>query len=104
MLPALLAEVGLDHALVVADLLRAALGDLLAVVEHGDVLRDAHDHLHVVLDQQDRHAALVAQLLHELGEPRRLLRVHARRSARRAAAACGSDASARAISTRRWSP
>ena len=30
-----------------------ALGDLLAVVEDDDVVRDAHDHLHVVLHQQD---------------------------------------------------
>src|SRR6185312_484192 len=30
-----LAEVGLDHALVLLDLLRRALRDLLAVVEHG---------------------------------------------------------------------
>ena len=81
-----------------------ALGDLLAVVEHGDALGDAHDDLHVVLDEQDREAALLAQLAHE------------RRSA--AADSCGfmpavgssssssfgSDASARAISTRRWSP
>ena len=54
-----------------------ALGDLLAVVEDRDVLGDAHDHLHVVLDEQDRQLALVAQPAHELGEPLGLLRVHA---------------------------
>ena len=57
----------------------SALGDLLAVVEHRDVLGDAHHDLHVVLDQHDRHAALVAQLAHEGGQVGRLLRVHARR-------------------------
>ena len=84
-------------------LLRRALGDLLAVVEHGDLLRDAHDDLHVVLDEQDR-------------EPR------SSRSWRMKSVSCadsggfmpavgssssssfGSEASARAISTRRWSP
>ena len=73
----LLSEVGLDHARVRAHLVGLALGDLLAVVEHGDALGDAHDDLHVVLDQQDRQLALVAQLPHELRELRRLLRVHA---------------------------
>ena len=38
-----LAEVGLDHARVLLDLVRRALGDLLAVVEHGDAVGDAHD-------------------------------------------------------------
>ena len=37
-----------------ADLLRRPLGDLLAVVEHRDPVADAHDHAHVVLDEQDR--------------------------------------------------
>ena len=41
--------------------LRRALGDLLAVVEHGDAVGDAHDDAHVVLDQQHRQPALVAQ-------------------------------------------
>ena len=30
--------------------------DRRAVVEHVDALADAHDDLHVVLDEQDRHA------------------------------------------------
>src|SRR5829696_6407238 len=74
---ALLPQVGLDDLRVVADRLRLALGDLLAVVEHRHLLGDSHDHLHVVLDQQDRHAQVVAQLAHELGELLGLLRVHA---------------------------
>ena len=76
---ALLSEVGLDHAVVRPDLVRLALGDLLAVVEHPDVLGHAHDDLHVVLDQEDRQVLLLAELVHELGEPLGLLRVHAGR-------------------------
>ena len=55
-----LAEVGLDDPGIATDLLGGSLGDLLAVVEHGDPIADAHHHLHVVLDQQDRDAELVA--------------------------------------------
>src|SRR5690242_4491222 len=55
-----LPEVGLDHALVLLDLLRRTLGDLLAVVEHGHAVGDAHHDLHVVLDQQDRDVPLLA--------------------------------------------
>ena len=46
-------EVGLDDLGVAADDRGLALGDLLAVVEDDDVVRDAHDHLHVVLHEQD---------------------------------------------------
>ena len=41
-----------------ADLARLALGDLLAVVEDDDAVADAHDDLHVVLDQEHGDAAL----------------------------------------------
>ena len=41
---------------IAADLVRRALGDLLAVVEDGDPVADPHDHPHVVLDEQDRQA------------------------------------------------
>ena len=40
---------------------RRALGDPLAVIEHGIRSRDAHHHAHVVLDEQDREAQVVAQ-------------------------------------------
>src|SRR3712207_8249973 len=73
----LLAEVGLDDLRVLPHLGGLALGDLLAVVEHRDPLGDPHHDLHVVLDQQDREPALLADPLHEVGELRGLLRVHA---------------------------
>src|SRR3954451_3505746 len=73
---ALLSEVGLDDLGVVADLHRLALRDLLAVVEDRDLLGDAHDDLHVVLDQQDRQLPVVAQLVHEARELLGLLWVH----------------------------
>src|SRR4051812_3277679 len=72
-------QVGLDDPRVLADLGRRALGDLLAVVQDRDVVRDVHDHLHVVLDQEDGDVLLGAQLLHELAQLLGLLRVHARR-------------------------
>ena len=60
-----------------AHLGRRTLRDLLAVVEHGDPVADAHDHLHVVLDQQDGQAQTLAKLADEVGQLARLLRVHA---------------------------
>ena len=74
-----LAQVGLDDALVALDLGRRALGDALAVVEHRDALGDAHDDAHLVLDEQDGHAALVAQAADERRRLRRLGGVHAGR-------------------------
>src|SRR3990170_2134619 len=52
-------KVGGLHSLVVHDLLGRALGDLLARVQHGDPLREAHHRPHDVLDHDDRDAALV---------------------------------------------
>ena len=44
------------------DLGGQALGDLLAVVQHGDVVGDLHDHAHVVLDEQDGEAEVGDEL------------------------------------------
>ena len=74
-----LAEVRLDNALVRPDLGARALGDLRAVLEHGDALGHAHDDLHVVLDQEHRHVPLVADAVDERDEVVGLLRVHAGR-------------------------
>ena len=70
------AEVRLDHQLVRRDLLERALGDLGAVVEGDDPVRDALDDVHVVLDHEDRVAAVRAQLLDQLRDLVRLGRVH----------------------------
>ena len=81
-----------------------AFGDLLAAVEHGDPLGDPHDHAHVVLDEQDRHLMLVADPVHEVGErsPTRCGFMPAVGSS--SSSTLGLSASARATSSRRWSP
>ena len=54
-----------------------AVGDLLAVVEHDDVVGDLHHHAHVVLDEEDRDLVLAADEAEELVEFGRLARVEA---------------------------
>ena len=73
-----LAKVGFDDLRVRGDLRGQALGDLLAVVHHVDVLGNVHDHLHVVLDQQDGDAELVADAPEQQQGVLALGRVHAR--------------------------
>ena len=58
---------------------RPALGDLRAVVEHGDVLGDAHHDLHVVLDQEHGQPFSSRTRRTNVDEVGRLLRVHAGR-------------------------
>ena len=53
------AQVRFHHARVVPHLVRLALGDQAAVVQHGDAVAQAHHQLHVVFDQQHG-AALLA--------------------------------------------
>src|SRR5688572_8337987 len=48
------AQVRFDHFWVGLDFLWGAFGDFAAVVEDAYSFRDAHDDVHVVLDQQDR--------------------------------------------------
>src|SRR5260370_30910139 len=50
------------------DLVEAALGDLDAVVERDHPVGAACDHVHVVLDHEDRDVALVAQPPDQLGD------------------------------------
>ena len=78
--------------------------DLLAVVQDHDAVADAHDHPHVVLDEQDVRPELRAEPADERGHLRRSRSGSCRPSARRAAAAPGRCPSARASSSRRWSP
>jgi len=58
---------------------RGALGDLHAVVEHGDALADAHHDFHRVLHEEDREAELLLDLLDQADELGFLGRVHAGR-------------------------
>src|SRR5437899_933928 len=44
-------EIGVEHGLVLAHLLRRTVGDLAPVVQHHDPVADVHDHAHVVLDE-----------------------------------------------------
>ena len=63
-------EIGGDHLRIGSDARGIAIGDLAAIVEDDDVVGDLHDDAHVVLDEQDRDAVLVAdraQKLVELG-------------------------------------
>src|SRR5262245_47792038 len=64
------AEIGGDDPRVVANIVRGAVSDLLAVVKHDDVVGYLHHHRHVVLDQKDRGGMFVTdgvQIAAELG-------------------------------------
>src|SRR3954447_4465720 len=56
------AQVGVDHGLVLRDGLRRALGDDLAGGHDDDPVADVPDDVHVVFDEDDRHA-LLAEVL-----------------------------------------
>ena len=56
---------------------RGAVGDLAAVIEHGDPLGNVHHHRHVVLDQDDRRAPLPVHLEDEAGHVLFFFLVHA---------------------------
>ena len=53
------AEIGLDHAFVLDHILRLALRDDMALVEHDHARGERHDHLHDVLDDHERDAHAV---------------------------------------------
>src|SRR5271170_4621679 len=57
-----LPEIGLNDQRVAADLSRLSLGNLFAEIEHGDPVRDRHDELHHVLDQQDSDALVAREI------------------------------------------
>src|SRR5262249_20321278 len=61
-------QVCVDDPRVLANLVRQALGDLLAELQHDDAVADAHDQAHVVLDEQDRDAR-VADAPDEFEQP-----------------------------------
>src|SRR5262245_1138003 len=70
-------QVGVEHGLVLADLLGRAVGDLPAVVEHCHAVGDVHDHAHVVLDQRHGGAELSVDVEDEAAHVLFLLDVHA---------------------------
>src|SRR5512144_2202962 len=70
-------EVGVNHALAAADVVRRPVADLLAVVEHHDAVGDVHHHAHVMLDQHDGGAELVVDVEHETAHVLLFLEVHA---------------------------
>ena len=71
-------EVGLDHRRIGANLLGRPFGDDAAEVQDVESLGEGHHEFHVVLDQQDRHAHLVADLANQLGQLDLLRRVGTR--------------------------
>src|SRR4051794_649360 len=71
-------QIRLDHRRITLNLLRRSHRNRLAVIEHGDALANAHDQLHVVLDEQDADLKAVADEADELHQLDLLLRVHAR--------------------------
>jgi len=58
------------------DLVEAALSDLDPVIERDHPIGAAGDHVHVVLDHQDRYPPLVAQPPDQLGDLARLGGIH----------------------------
>src|SRR5262252_2758591 len=74
---ALLAEVHLVHALVLADLLGGAFDQHLALNQYGYTLREAEHEIHVVLYDEDRDVA--RQPVEHLEDAVGLERRHARR-------------------------
>ena len=56
------AQIGADDGRIVLHMCRRAVRNLHAVVEHDDVVGNAHDHAHVVFDQQDRHVFVLADV------------------------------------------
>src|SRR5215212_3797354 len=63
-MPTLLrAEVGLDHGRLPPNLVWAALGDGLAVIEDMDTIAQSHDQAHVMVDDQDAATTPLADAL-----------------------------------------
>ena len=66
------------------------------MIKHGDAIRDPHHDAHIVFDQQDRNAELVADAANECGHLGSLFRIHAgcwliEEQELRAAAKCASN-------------
>ena len=85
------------------DFVRRAFGDFHAVIQNGDALANAHDHLHVVFHQQNGNLKFV---LDELDQPHqiRFFVGFMPAAGSSSSSSFGRAASARTISSRRWSP
>src|SRR2546430_17298750 len=70
------AEIGVDDGLVAPDVLRAAVGDLAAIVEHDQVVGEIHHDADVVLDENHRRAELAVGVHDERAHLLLLLRSH----------------------------
>ena len=57
-------------------MLRGTAGNELTEIEHRDMVGNVHHHAHVVLDQQDGHAALFLQVKNEARHVLCFLAVH----------------------------
>jgi hypothetical protein len=55
------AQISLDDARILLDLLRRALGKDVALMHDQDTLAVGHDHFHVVLDQHDGETKLAVE-------------------------------------------
>ncbi len=55
-------QIGVDDVLVGAHLVGGAFGDLAAVIEHDDPVRDIHDDAHVVFDEDDGGAEFIVDV------------------------------------------
>ena len=73
----LLAQVRLDNGGIGLDVIRRALGDDPAEVQHTDALADAHHKVHIVLNEHDRNLERIADLHDVFHQLRGLRRVHA---------------------------
>ena len=74
-----LAEVGFQHERVQLDLIRCSFGDSLSKIEHRDALAQVHDHVHVMLDQDDGQLHTLVDPPDQLDQLERFLRIHAGR-------------------------
>src|SRR5690606_15333845 len=72
----LYAKIGVDDSLVVFHLVRHAVADLAAVVQHHDTVGDIHHHAHIVFDQADRRAEFVVDVEDEAAHVLLLLQIH----------------------------
>src|SRR3954471_12732442 len=70
-----LPEIDAPHLLVRADVVGRALGEEPSVMQDEDAVRDAHDELHAVLDED--HGALLVEPEDQVHHGARLLRAHA---------------------------